>query len=424
MLGLGLMMMPFMAEGEPVQPPHIVTAVTQPEQTATGAPPVSQVLVPEGYFALKLAAALGLGTPTTEVQAEDMLTAVGITPKNGWIADYPMTPIVIGELQDAVVAASAANKVPMVQNDALQAFQSVISDFGLSVSPGTGQYAESQPPTSSEYAQPTVVNNYYYEEGPPVVTYYPPPQDYYYLYSWVPYPFWYSNFYFPGFFILKDFDCAVVGHFHGHPYHYVITNHFFNRGVHRYVRVNPTMKPIGRGFRTFPTRSPRFGSPEARRGATSIFNHSFERGRTASALTGTTSRRFGEQGRNFSVASGRNFNRPSEGFGRSFSSPRRSFIAPQSSFGESHSGGFGGLQGQRFGESRGGGFHGHSFGESHSGAGGFQGHGFGESHGGGFHGQSFGEYHGGGFGGFHGHSFGGSHGGGFGGFHGGGGFHR
>ncbi len=68
-------------------------------------------LYQEGDFALKLATALKLGTPTTEVQAEDMLTAVGIAPKNGWIADYPMTPIIIGQVRNAVVAAAALKQV-------------------------------------------------------------------------------------------------------------------------------------------------------------------------------------------------------------------------------------------------------------------------------------------------------------------------
>ncbi len=71
----------------------------QSEQTSTGAPGISQALVPEGDFALKLVSALKLGTATTEAQAEDMLTSAGIAPKNGWIADYPVTPIIIGELQ-------------------------------------------------------------------------------------------------------------------------------------------------------------------------------------------------------------------------------------------------------------------------------------------------------------------------------------
>jgi predicted RNA-binding Zn-ribbon protein involved in translation (DUF1610 family) len=72
-------------------------AYTQSQQLTSNAPPVSQPLVPEGIFALKLVTALKLGTASSEAQAEDMLTSVGIAPKNGWIADYPMTPITIGD---------------------------------------------------------------------------------------------------------------------------------------------------------------------------------------------------------------------------------------------------------------------------------------------------------------------------------------
>jgi hypothetical protein len=295
MLAFGLTMIPFMVYG---QPAGVGTAVPESEQTATDAPPVSQVLVAEGDFALRLAAALQLGAPTTDVQAEDMLTAVGITPRNGWIADYPMTPVVIGELQNAVVAASAAETISMGQDDALQAFQSLADEFGLSILPGTDQYGEAQPPPPGEYVPPAVVDDYYDEEGPPVVTYYAPPQDYYYLYSWVPYPFWCTGFYFPGFFILRDFDRTVVGHFHGRPHRHVITNHAFDRRLHRYGRVDPAPKPFGRGFRTSPPRGSRLGSPGAGRGATSIFNHGFERGRPGRAATGTTLGRFGGGGRN------------------------------------------------------------------------------------------------------------------------------
>ncbi|MBI5100452.1 MAG: hypothetical protein HZB33_01255, partial [Nitrospirae bacterium] len=62
-------------------------------------PPVSAPLIREGAFALKLAEALGLGHPESEVEAESMLGAAGVAPRNGWIADYPVTPDIIGELR-------------------------------------------------------------------------------------------------------------------------------------------------------------------------------------------------------------------------------------------------------------------------------------------------------------------------------------
>ena len=56
------------------------------------APPVAQTLVREGDFAIKLAAELDLGKPENEAAAEDILARAGVSPLNGWISDYPMTP--------------------------------------------------------------------------------------------------------------------------------------------------------------------------------------------------------------------------------------------------------------------------------------------------------------------------------------------
>ena len=256
------------------------TVYAQPEQTTKNAPPVSQPIVPEGDFALELVTALNLGTATTETQAEDMLTSVGIAPKNGWIADYPMTPIIIGELQSAVVAAAAAEKLSMGNEEALNVFQNITTEFGLAVVPGSGGSPESQPPTSAEYVPPAEVNNYYYEEGPPVVTYYPPPWDYYYLYTWAPYPFWYSGFFFPGFFVLNDFDTVVVVSHHGHHHHHIITNHFTDPKTRTVFRVDPRSgKMVAPAVGI--SRERGFNSTETRKGAESIY----ERSRTRQMTT-------------------------------------------------------------------------------------------------------------------------------------------
>jgi hypothetical protein len=68
---------------------------------------------------------------------------------------------------------------------------------------------------------PEDINNYYFVQGPPLVTYYAPPDPYYYLYSWVPYPFWSTGFYFPGFFVLNNFHRQVF--YNRHPY--FVTHH-------------------------------------------------------------------------------------------------------------------------------------------------------------------------------------------------------
>ena len=81
----------------------------QSNEPVTKASPVAQPLVREGDLAIKLVEVLKLGKAKDEVQAETMLGAVGVAPKNGWIADYPVTPDVIGELQKAVSVAAVSN---------------------------------------------------------------------------------------------------------------------------------------------------------------------------------------------------------------------------------------------------------------------------------------------------------------------------
>ena len=328
-----------------------LNAYPQSDQKSAGAPPVSQPLVPEGDFALRLATVLKVGTPTDEAQAEDMLTSAGIAPKNGWIADYPVTPNIIGELQNAVATAADSKKLPMGKDEALKAFQDITTEFGLAVAPGSGQYAESQPPTSTEYVQPQDINNYYYEEGPPVVTYYPPPWDYEYLYGWVPYPFWCSGFFFPGFFVLTDFDFVFVGH---HHHDHRITNHFFNSRTHAFGRVDP----VSHSWTNF-SHTTAFNSAATRNAASSIFNRSTGRTTFSRGANGVVTNNRGNTtgGRTFSNSNGSangsgTNHQSSRSFGRSFSSPSGggSFSCANchggsSSFGHSSGHSFGGFSG-------------------------------------------------------------------------------
>ena len=262
----------------------------QSDQLPTGTPPVAQALVPEGDFALKLVTALKLGMPGGEAEAEDMLISVGIEPKNGWIADYPVTPDIIGELETAIGTAADSRKLPIGKDEALKALQSVSADFGLPVVADTsGKYAEDQPPTNPPYTEPTVVDNYYYEEGPPVVSYYPPPWDYYYMYAWVPYPFWFNGFFFSGFFCLHDFHrVVIVGH-----HRFVVTNHFFDRRAKRVSTIDPARRRTGETFRTADiSRNRGFNSNESRRGASSIFERSRERAATVTTGKGSSGSNF------------------------------------------------------------------------------------------------------------------------------------
>jgi hypothetical protein len=302
-MALGLVLMPF-------------TVYPQSDQKPTGTPPISQTLVPEGDFALRLATALKVGTPTDEAQAEDMLTSAGIAPKNGWIADYPITPNIIGELQNSVATAADSKKLSMGKDEALKAFQGLTTELGLAVTPGgAGEYAENQPQLDA-----SAINNHYYEEGPPVVSYYPPPWDYDYLYDWVPYPFWASGFFFPGFFVLTDFDFVFVGH---HHHHHRITNHFFNSRTHAFGRVDPV-----RHSWTNSSHTTAFNSAATRNAASSIFNRSTGRTTFSRGANGVVTNNRGNTtgGRTFSNSNGSangsgTNHQSSRSFGRSFSSP-------------------------------------------------------------------------------------------------------
>jgi hypothetical protein len=90
-----------------------VIAYAQSEQTTSHAPPIQQPLVREGDFAVELVGQLGLGTTSDETEAESILGSLGITPRNGWIADYPVTPDIMDEIQQSVSDAVDSQKLPM-----------------------------------------------------------------------------------------------------------------------------------------------------------------------------------------------------------------------------------------------------------------------------------------------------------------------
>jgi hypothetical protein len=221
--------------------PTLVSA--QPVQPRQNQPPIASPLVREGDFAVQLISALEVGTTTDEIEAESLLGAIGITPRNGWIADYPVTPDIIGELQKSVGEAADAGKLGMSKDEAVKRLNDVNAGNSLAVTPYTGETV-SRIPSAQDYPDPTVINDYYYQEGPPVYTYYVPPPDYYYLYSFVPYPFWSFGFWFPGYFILHDFHRPFF--YHGR--HEFCSNHFNDVTMHRVFRVDPVTRYNGRTF--------------------------------------------------------------------------------------------------------------------------------------------------------------------------------
>jgi hypothetical protein len=215
-----------------------VLSCAQTDQQATAGSPLSQPLVREGALAVTLAGDLNRAATENEAEAEDLLSAVGITPRNGWIADYPVTPDIVGELQRAISEAADSGELTMGKDAALKTLEGAVSGYGLPVKPDTSAQADSDvaPPS---YSDSTIEDNYYSDEGPPVVTYYAPPADYAYLYTWVPYPFWGWDFWFPGFFVLADFNVGVHWHYHGHDHQGFVSNHFRDPKTGTIARIDP-----------------------------------------------------------------------------------------------------------------------------------------------------------------------------------------
>ncbi|MGD0275118.1 MAG: hypothetical protein ABSB79_03515, partial [Syntrophales bacterium] len=235
-------------------------------------PPIGTPLVREGAFAVKLDAILDVGWTEDEVEAESKLGGAGIAPRNGWIADYPVTPDIIGELQTAVANAADSNKLSIDRDEALKRLNDITVDSGLPVNPyADGQAYEGEPPESENYPDPSAVNTYYADEGPPVITCYAPPPNYYYLYAWIPYPFWYFWFWFPGYFILHDFHKIVTINNRVA----FVSNHFNDINVHRVYRIDPISRFHGQTYAGIGApRSKNFISTGVPRSDRSIFHGS------------------------------------------------------------------------------------------------------------------------------------------------------
>jgi len=148
------------------------------EQNKPGPPPTGQSLVREGSFAVKLAEALKIGPVRSEAEAKSRLASMGIAPRNGWIADYPVTPDIIGELQNTIGSAADSGKLAMKKDEAIKTFQGLMADI-------QSQYAGAEPP-SEEQPSP---EPYYYQ-----YPYYPYDYPYYYPYPY-PYPYFYFRYY-------------------------------------------------------------------------------------------------------------------------------------------------------------------------------------------------------------------------------------
>jgi hypothetical protein len=200
LIAVGLLLIPFVYQ-------------VQSSQNSISPPPVSQDLVRQGDFAFSLLEALEPGPDYSEAQALEMLSEIGIEPNDGWISDYPLTPDIVEELQNALIRAGEKGYLTMNTLEAVNVFNNLIMDYGFPLSPDDNRVQDSKTPPSFgyyDYTSPTVINHFYYHSGPPVVTYYPPPPRYYNLYNWVPYPFWWGSFRFSGYFVLNDFHRSSI----------------------------------------------------------------------------------------------------------------------------------------------------------------------------------------------------------------------
>jgi len=327
-------------------------------------PPVAQPLVREGDFAVKLAATLSLGLPENEDEAEDLLAKVGVTPLNGWISDYPVTPQIVGQLDDSIHTAAAEGKLPMKKDEAIRGLYSLTSQMTLPTPAGEGSAAPEGNKVPEEPSSPQMISNYYYDQGPPLITYYPPPAYYGYLYDWVPYPVFWFGFWFPGYFVCHSFTRVVV--VNTRPV--IVSNNVIDRHGRKVAVVDPivrtnsgSIRPIttlrtesGRTFRnlgdlrngvsltgrdtgmprnssTSALRTEGFRSPEARMNAEAIYSRSVERMQQDTVREGDMAR--GAEGRYIEPgAPDRTFNGPLRGGGeRRFAasgSPGRSFRSP------------------------------------------------------------------------------------------------
>jgi hypothetical protein len=274
---------------------------------------------------MQLAEALKLGPVPDEAKAEELLSSLGIEPKNGWLAEYPVTPAVLGDVEKGISVASDQGKIALTKDQALKLVSDVKAKLGFDVNPGLnapagpiersgnktiysytdsegvihitddydsipkeyqknvkiltqsalhellsgagGGATEAPGPQYMANPNPEDINGYYYEQGPPVVTYYSPPDPYYYLYSWVPYPFWSTGFFFPGFFVLNNFHRHVF--FNRQPF--FVTHHAGGGAFSRPLSTGPVnlawpghMTPDGVAHSRW------FSTPNAQAGARAI----------------------------------------------------------------------------------------------------------------------------------------------------------
>ena len=207
--------------------------------------PVTQQLVREGAFAVRLISSLSSMKTKDETAAESILGDMGIAPHNGWIADYPITPDIVGELQNAVTKAAESGRLKISSDEAYRRFKDVCAEYRLSVEPEIlSEKREFASPESWKHPDPASISEQFSMAGPPVITYYDPPPAYSHLYCMVPYPFRSHGLRFPGFFILNQFHRTL---FEDGRVEFV-SNSFHVFRNHRVFRIDPVARYRGDSF--------------------------------------------------------------------------------------------------------------------------------------------------------------------------------
>jgi hypothetical protein len=207
--------------------------------------PLSQHLVREGAFAVRLLSSLGLGAADDEPDAESSLGESGIAPGNGWIADYPVTPDILGEVRESVRRAAQDGRVRLGKDDALRRIDAAIAACALSFIPlSAAESGKHSAAGAGKHHDPAQQNKYYSTVGPPVITYYDPPPEYSRLYCLVPYPFRSHGSRFSGFFILRTFHRTIF--VNGKVKFVTNTFHVFRK--HALFRIDPIARFNGKSY--------------------------------------------------------------------------------------------------------------------------------------------------------------------------------
>lgn len=109
--------------------------MSSPGQAGAAPPPAKPAQVPESTFASQLARALKLGPIPNGAKPEELLSGLGINPKNGWVSERLITPGALNDIEKGISTASEQKKIAFTKDQALKLFGDVKAKLGLSVNP-------------------------------------------------------------------------------------------------------------------------------------------------------------------------------------------------------------------------------------------------------------------------------------------------